>query len=254
MILRWLASLLLVLACCGGGGKSAVEGPEAVEGDGDGGERTPGERRSAVPDIDDDDDDDEGMEIEGLRGTISHSDIKAGIAPHSQAIGACHTGKTRKRRFVGGHIDLAFVINRDGSVKSVTIKQSDLGAWDIERCLLELAGSMEFGRPKGGEADFEQPLDFAPRQNVKWWEEARADSEVEDKLAELAECPSQPSDVWVTFYVGTRGAVKSVGFSSPNKKPIAAEWIDCAASIIGAWTLSDPEGHIAKSGFRYNPA
>jgi TonB family protein len=256
MISRWLASLLLVLVCCGGGGKSAVEDPgdRDREGDGDGDEPRSGERRSAVPDIDDDDDDDnEGMEIEGLGGTISKSAIKEGLAPHTEAIGACHSGKTRKRRFVGGHVELAVLVNRDGTVKTVTIKQSDLGAWDVERCLLELVRTMEFGRPKGGEADFDQPVDFSPRQNVKWWPEERADSEVEDKLAELAECPSQPRDVWVTFYVGTRGAVKSVGFSSPSKMPIADEWVDCAASAIEAWTLSDPEGHIAKSGFRYNP-
>ena len=253
MISRWLASLLLVLACCGGGGKSAVEDP-GDDSAGDGEEPRSGERRSAVPDVDDDDEDDnEGMEIEGLGGTISKSDINIGIRANSAALGACHASKTRKRRFVGGHVDLAFVVNRDGTVKSVTIKQSDLGAWDVERCLLELARTMEFGRPKGGEADFDQPLDFSPRQNVKWWAEERADSEVEDKLAEIDECPSQPSNVWVTFYVGTRGAVKSVGFSSPGKKPIADEWIDCAAGVVGAWTLSDPEGNIAKSGFRYNP-
>ncbi len=243
------AVLGLVFAGCGGGGRPAVENPGGGEAEE---EFTPTHHESTAPKMDDDEEDD-GVEIEGLRGHLSPADVEAGVSPHFREIMACHTSRTKKRRYIGGKVELGWTVNKDGTVKTAQIRESDLGAWDIEKCLLDIAREIQFKAPRGGEADFSLPVDFDARQGVRWWDEERADEEVADNLDQLEECPSQPTNVWVTFYVGTRGAVQSAGFASPSKQPIDDAWADCAAAAIESWTLSDPEGRMVKSGFRYHP-
>jgi TonB family protein len=247
---RWPlpCALAWLLLACGGGGQPAAEAPRPTDDDDDG----PVERHPAVPEADDDDDDD-GVEIEGLRGHLTPQQIEAGVAPHSAALSGCHTSRSKKRRYLGGQVEIAWTVARDGAVRSAQIKQSDLGSWEIERCLLDIARGMRFALPKGGEADFSVPFDFGAQQGVRWWDEERADREVAERLDALEACPDQPSNVWVTLYVGTRGQVQSAGFSSPSRQPIADSWADCAAAAVESWTLADPQGQIAKAGFRYHP-
>jgi TonB family protein len=243
---------LFVGAACGGSERPAVQDPDrGAESEGDDAGDMPEHRRSAVPDVGDEDD---GMEVRGLRGRLDQYDIQKGLKPHLGEIAQCHKSKTRRRRYVGGRLTLKYVVGKSGAVKQVQIIESDLGAWDVELCVLEIARAMRFARPKGeADADFTVPVDFPARGNVQWWEEERADEEVKEKLADLEECEDPPADVWVTLYVGTRGEVKSVGYASPDTTPISDEWAECATDMIRSWVLSDPRGRVAKTGFRYSP-
>lgn len=252
--MRRLAVLALLLgAACGGSDRPAVQGPErGIESDEEDDERgTPDRRRSRVPNVGDEED---GMEVRGLRGRLEQYDIQAGLKPHLGDIAQCHKSKTRRRRYIGGQLTLKYVVDKRGSVKKVQIIESDLGAWDIELCVLEIARATTFARPKGdADADFTVPVDFPARGNVLWWPEERADEEVADKLAELEECEDPPAEVWVTLYVATRGEVKSVGYASPDTTPVSDEWAECATDTMRAWVLSDPRGKVAKTGFHYSP-
>lgn len=238
-----------LLAACGGSDKRA-EPPEPVAAvDHDDDDDRP--HRAAAPSTGEDDADD-GMQIEGLRGHIDPADIQEAIQPVSGQLARCFDSQVKRRRFLGGQLELSFRVSRDGVVETVQVAKSDLGAWPVERCLLELAAAIEFPEPKGGAtAEFSLPLDFPPRKSSLWWTEEQADTEVADHLGDLAECAPQPENVSVTLYVGVRGKVQEVGFASPAKRPIDPEWADCAAEIIRGWTLSDPRGRIAKLGFRY---
>ena len=134
-----------------------------------------------------------------------------------------------------------------------------LGAWPVEKCLLATSRKMTFTRPKGGEADFKIPLDFTSGRPVNYWDSDRADTEItKEARKQLRACAqeastSNPRDVWVTVYIGNRGVIKSVGFASKHKRSPTDEWSGCAEQKIMAWTLSDPQGRIAKMEFRYNP-
>jgi TonB family protein len=244
----------LALAACGGSEKKAAgaDGPDKiVTGE------TPTSRHSAVPDMDEEDEG--GMEIEGLRGTLAPEDIQAGIQGSSAELTSCYQKAHKKMRFLNGSVELKFRVARDGTVAAVQLAKSDLGAWPVERCLLETSREIHFAKPRGGEAEFSVPLDFSSgRGALTWWDEARADQEVKKVIGELGKCAgeakvAEPSNVWVTLYVGARGVVKSVGFASPSSAPIEDAWADCAAAVAGAWTLSDPRGRMAKAGFRFNP-
>ena len=237
-----LAGIVAAMAAACGGADAPARQPVA----------RPAHHERVIPPRSADDDDDDGVEIEGLKGHLDQADIQAGVEPHHDALTSCFMSRVGKRRFLGGQIELAWRIARDGSVKEVQIAAGDLGAWPIEKCLLEVSRSMTFARPKGGLAEFSLPLDFPPRGTVLSWDEQKAQTEIEDKLPELAACDGAGGEVVVTLYVGTRGQVQSVGFSSPGA-PYSDAWADCAAEAIGGWTLSDPRGQVAKLAFRFTP-
>jgi hypothetical protein len=240
-----LSSSLVALAGCGGAEQGTREKIVAAD-----------HHDRAAPRDDDDDEADDGVEIEGLKGHLDQADIQAGVEPHHGALTDCFMSRVGKRKFLGGSVELSWLIARDGSVKQVQIATADLGAWPIEKCLLEVSRAMAFVEPEGGEAEFSLPLDFPPRGGVTVWEEAKAIAEVEPKLGELAACSGADGDVIVTLYVGTRGLVQSVGFATgvaSGAPSYTDAWAECAATAISAWTLSDPLGQVAKLAFRYQP-
>lgn len=241
-----LAACLLL--ACGGSEKSTAEEP--------GESRAVSSRASSTDDGEEDTDD---IEVEGLKGHLQPVQIEKGVAPHQAALARCYKSAAKKSKFLAGKLVLKFVVGPDGAVKQVLLDENDLGAWAVERCVLEIARAMTFARPTGGdrEAEFTVPLEFAGTRRIDWWPEERVETVVAKKLEELEECKEQngvvvPSNVFVTFYIGTRGAVQSVGFVSPGQ-PIDDAWAECAAGIVSGWTMPDPMGTIAKTGFRYRP-
>lgn len=245
--MRWTYLFLATALACGGSEKTAADEPAAEPIDI--GDERGGYRASAPPDVENDDD---GLQVEGLRGRLDPHDIDRGVQPASADIARCFSSQSRRKRFLGGHVELAFVVARDGSVKKVQIARSDLGAWPVEKCLLETAAAMQFPEPEGGKAaEFSLPLDFPARRRVHWLSDEQGETEVAELEAELRECEPRPRDVTVTLYVGVRGKVKEVGFSSAAKRPIDPAWADCAAETILAWELSDPRGKIVKLAFSY---
>lgn len=222
----------------------------------------PGESRAvpaAASSTDDGEEEASDIEVEGLKGHLDPAQIEKGVSPHQGALARCYKSQARRARFLGGKLVVKFVVGPDGAVKEALFDESDVGSWAVERCILEIARGMTFAAPKGGdrEATFTVPLEFAGTRRVDWWPEERVETVVAKKLAELEECKEQngvvvPSNVFVTFYVGPRGAVQSVGFASPGRA-IDDAWAECAAGIVAGWSMPDPMGTIAKSGFRYRP-
>lgn len=242
-----LAIACALLVACGGSDKSA-------DGPGDNDKITIGDRHAARhTNTPDDDDEPEDIEIQGTRGKLDSYDIEQGTKPHNTDLAQCYFSRVKKKKYVGGKIQLKYIVARDGTVKQVQMEQSDLGAWPIEKCLLDIARSMKFPKPKGGEAHFSLPLDFTSNRGVQWWTEERVDQEVGDVMGQLSDCEGSANDVWVTLYVGNRGQVKSVGFSSEAETPIEDTWADCAEAKVKEWVLTDPRGRIAKMMFRFNP-
>lgn len=244
-------AMLLALAC--GGSEKEAEEPGVSDEDrislGD----RPDSRRSGGPGTDDDDDDDDGMEVEGLKGHLAPYDIQRGVQKHSAALSSCYHDKLGKRRYVGGGIEMMFIVKRDGTVKSVHMGKSDLGEWSMEKCLLGAAANIKFKKPKGGEAEFTVPLEFTPRKPALWWGDDRTTTEVAEKLPELAACKeagAAPKKTWITAYVGIRGQVQSVGFAVPEGG-MTDEWATCAEGVVKAWELGDPLGKIVKLSFLY---
>jgi TonB family protein len=184
----------------------------------------------------------------------------AGVSPHQGELEGCFTSQVAKRRFLGGKVELKWQIGADGALKSVQIAQSDLGAWPVEKCLLDISRGMEFAKPKGGATDFSIPLEFSGKQSSTWWDEEVGTNAVKNRVKDLAKCDktgTPPQDATITAYVGARGKVVSVGFATAQDAGLEPDawdaWADCAEKRILAWQLPDPRGQIAKLAFHYPP-
>lgn len=244
------AVLALVVAACGG--KAPPPPPPAAP-------PAPPKSNRVIVEKDDDEPAD-GVTFTHKRGQMAQDTIQEGLSPHTQELTDCYMTKVGRRRWLGGHVVLHWDIKADGTVTSVKLSESDLGNWDIEKCLLEAARTATFGKPVGGDADFTVPLDFSAKGNAQIWDEDKSLRAIGGQLVKLDTCPDKkakkhdkPINVTVTLYVGPHGKAQSVGFSSPNTE-ITDEWMDCAAKAATAWRLPDPRGQIAKLAIRYKPA
>jgi hypothetical protein len=202
----------------------------------------------------DDTEAEDGVTFVNARGHMEKEAIEAGLASQQAQLADCYLKKVGRRRWLGGHVKIHWDIAKDGTVTSVKLaSESDLGAWPIEKCLLEVARAATFDKPVGGDADFDIPLEFPPRGATLPWDEDEALRAVGGQLVKLDTCGKTeglPDDVVVTMYVGPHGKALSVGFSS-DKSEIKDKWAECAVKAAAAWRLPDPRGTVAKLAIRY---
>ena len=242
--MKQAVAVLFLVAACGGAEKSkTIEEP--VEDTGGGGSSRPDEEEEP----------DDGLELESTRGKMDPADVEAGLAPHAAALQDCYLSRVGKQKWLGGKVELKWQISREGVLTSAQVVAGDLGHWGVEKCMLGLARTMTFAKPKGGDADFTIPLELSARGAAEWWDEDKSNAVVAKRVGELAACAEEglpdPTDVTVTAYVGTRGKVQAAGFSSPAL--IDDAWADCAHKVVMGWTLTDPKGKVAKLAFVYRP-
>jgi hypothetical protein len=244
-------SLAVAFACvvigCGGGQSPSPKPDKPSDGGG-------GNGRRIVEDTSDDDPDD-GVEVVSARGRMEPDAINAAVSPRAADLEECYADRVGKRRWLGGKLELKWKITKAAQVTSVVIADSDLGAWPVEKCVLDIARQMTFGPPKGGDADFSVPLEFSAKGASVWWDEDIGVKAVGKRVDDLGKCAKSTAgkvpggEVLVTIYVGTRGKVQSVGFASPDAIP--DEWADCANKTIEGWQLPDPRGKVAKLALRW---
>jgi hypothetical protein len=191
----------------------------------------------------------DGVTIVNAKGYMEKDKVQAGIAPHNDELNDCYAKKVGRRRWLGGHVLIHWDIKKDGTITSIKLMaESNLGAWAIEKCLLDVARSAEFDKPVGGDADFSLPLEFSEQGSALPWSEEQALKAVGKQLAKLEACDKKDRahhGVTITMYVGPHGKAQSVGFSS-DKLEISDKWADCAEKVAMAWRLPDPRGTIAK--------
>jgi hypothetical protein len=235
--------LCLAFAACGGGGSPAREVEE------------PEDRTSKAYHSSEEEEPEDGLELESTRGKMSEDDITAGIEPVAGELQECFLSQVGKKKWLGGRVEIKWEVAGDGALTSAQIATSDLGAWPVEKCLLDLSRAMTFAAPQGEKAaDFTVPFDFDGARPASWWDEDKAAAVLKRHTATLDECAAtaksaDPTDVSVTLYLGTRGKVQSVGFASPAL--IDDAWAACAEKTVMGWTLSDPKGSVVKLGFVY---
>lgn len=228
----WAWSLLFLAIGCG---KSAE--PEYVAHD----EDTRGDERPEEPN--------DGLAVEGLLGTLGRDEIQQGLEPRMDRFAGCFGQRSRAVPMIGGKADLSFRIAVDGSVRLVHLRGSTIGDRETERCLLTVARSAKFKRPRGGEAEFAWPLEMDPPSNVRPpvpWGPEQVDSAVSSQAAEVVETCGA-AGARVTAYVGRGGKVITVGASIDE--PESEAILDCVVERVSAWSMPDPGSYPAKVTF-----
>lgn len=242
---------------CGGSAQSAETGEPTMALD----EDRPSSHRATTPPFDDGGEDD-GVEVSGTMGRLNAHDVSQAIEENGSELTACYFDNLKRRRYIGGNIELLLVVATDGSVKSADVVHSSLGSFLVERCLSEVAHGIQFAEPEGGVAEVRVPLAFDGVGRITSWDPERIESELAvageketDVRKTLALCVEETgarpprNGVMVTAYVTNRGKIKAAGFSPVAEEGLDPVWAECAHTTILGWRLSDPRGRVAKISF-----
>jgi len=231
-----------VLAGCGSGGQAVKEQPKPTA------KPTPVEE---LPTRDPDQPDE--LVVEGLLGSIDMYQVNRAIEGVGAEINACQSKNIGRLWYIGGTLNLKFRIALDGAVKSVAPVESDVGNYAIERCVLDLVGALDYGKPRGGEAEFSLPSQFEARSSTTPWPEERVTAAlrgVKTFSADMAECRQAafgnklPAHS-MTLYIAPGGKVTSAGFSSDGQVPDG--YAQCVVEKAKLWKLADTGGEIIKA-------
>ena len=186
------------------------------------------------------------VQVEGLMGTISSAAVQRGVEPKMGRFLRCFTERYHAVEVLGGHFEMAFRIARDGTVLWVYPRASTIGDREAERCLLDVAATIRFSEPQGGEAEFAYPIDLDPPEDVRpptFWDHSRVADSVQRQASRMS-CGGHYS---VTVYIEPGGDVVSAGVSS--REQVSAEQLDCVSEAVVGWTMPNPGSYPAKVTF-----
>jgi hypothetical protein len=204
---------------------------------------------------------DDGGQVVSDKGHLEPAAVDAALASRRAELTRCYTQKVGRRTWLGGKVVLRWAVAADGTLTSVRITESDLGAWPIERCLLDIARQAMFGTPVGGPAELTLPFELSVAKPLPvalppaFAEDAPRAKLIASQLAKLDGCAKgkvvAPGDVVVTIYAGSRGRALSVGFASTTDVDDA--WSACAEKTALGWRLPESKGQVTKLALRYRP-
>ena len=138
----------------------------------------------------------------------------------------------------------------DGVPTKVYIEKSQLGHWQMEACILKIASSLKFVKPKGGKAEVRYTMNLSDDGvTAKDWEADKASKTLKKKRGALRRCRKggKPKTFTLTFYVLPGGSVKTVGVASPD--PLPAGFAACVSKVVTALTFDDPLGNVARATY-----
>jgi hypothetical protein len=191
----------------------------------------------------------DGVQIEGLMGTISQQQVNQTLQPRTQGFGTCFT-QGAGVDFLGGDIRLSFRIHTDGTVAWVYPSSTSIGHRAVERCIADRAHGLQFPRPRGGEAEFTWGFGYDAPSDVRAplsWDTSRIAGTLATNSANLVSACGGQHGFRVTAYVSPGGTVLATGASA--SAPEAAAQLDCVTAGVARWTFPDPGSYAAKVSF-----
>jgi hypothetical protein len=196
-------------------------------------------------------DDDDGMTLEQSKGALDQRDVDQVLAKRVKSLTPCYEQAGAAQKFASGQVKLRFFVASSGEVSNVLVVSSDVGNFDVERCLITEGRRLKFPPPEGGRAtDFEYSLVFhatGEHRVVDWDEEVLA-KEVAHLSPQLAPCGSLgPTPVKAVVYIQPGGAVASAGLACGGPVDMTAS--ACVVEQIRKWRLPDDRQHMVRASF-----
>ena len=192
------------------------------------------------------------MDRIGSKGTIDAAAVEKALGKKTRAVEACRRQHIGSFSYVGGDITFFFEIGMDGVPTKVFIEKSQLGHWQMEACILGVAKSLKFVKPKGGKAEVRYSMALADNgTKASDWDEDKAKPTLKKKRRALRACRKggKPKSFTLTFYVLPGGSVKTVGVASSVALP--AGFAACVSKVVTAQTFADPLGSVARATYTY---
>lgn len=203
----------------------------------------------------------EDMAIEGIAGQLDASAVLAVLENNKTQLKKCYEDVSSRLRFLSGQIEIKLFIGTDGKAKRVITQKSNLGAYEVERCVVETLTSIAYPAAKGGLGEITYPMAFAGMIPATPLTADQGAEQIEREKKKLWACTAKAKkgkpperlapleSMRMTMYVAPGGQVASVGFSSP-KEPLDQGLTACLDSKARNLKLPDPLGKVVK--FEYS--
>jgi hypothetical protein len=196
---------------------------------------------------------DDEIKVSGTLGSLNDEEVAGPFQRRWDDITACFTNAKNKLWYLGGKVELKFRITHSGDIKNVFVSSSNIGNWEVERCILAIGKDLHFSHPHGGsEAEFSYPIEFHGKAAVATWDADRVAPALRKvkPRKDVSECKQKapnglPSSLNMTLYVAPGGKVTSAGLAADA--PIDDGFGACLVGRAHAWRLDDPLGKIAKA-------
>lgn len=199
----------------------------------------------------------EDMAIEGIAGQLDAPAVLSVLEKHKAQLKKCYEDVSSRLRFLSGHIEIKLFIGTDGKARHVITQKSNLGSYEVEKCLVDSLGNVDYPAAKGGLGEITYPMDFAGMVPTTQLPSDVAEEQIGKEKKKLLVCADKakkgkstdrvaPIDAMrMTVYVAPGGQVASVGFSSP-KEPLSQPIADCLFGKVRNLKLPDPLGKVVK--------
>jgi hypothetical protein len=132
----------------------------------------------------------------------------------------CYSEAGTATAFAGGQVKLRFVVSASGATSEVQVTETELGNFEVERCLVAAGRTIAFPRPRGNAAatvDYSLEFQSTGEVAVIDFPDDAAGSNLSALLGQQlgASCQSLGGEeVFATVYVDTAGTVRSAGLAS----------------------------------------
>jgi len=181
------------------------------------------------------------MGLENEVGVYESADVEAALAERMDEVRGCYRRAGRAQRYAGGTVTLRFAVQGDGTTEDVLVIGSDLGNYEVERCLVGVGRTVKFPAPSGNKATtFEYPVEFRSTHELQVLdldESIKIEHDMAVSMHLLAGCgPVSETGASAIFYVEPSGAIGSVGLATSS--PVNEEAAACTVREMRRWRMS----------------
>jgi TonB family protein len=162
------------------------------------------------------------MGVQNEMGVYEGADIEEALAGHMEEVRDCYGRAGRAQKYAAGKVMLRFIVSGEGKPQDVLVIATDLGNYDVERCLVDVGRRVKFPPPSGNKATtFEYPVEFRSKREMDVQDlddSVKVDHDVTTFMHSLASCGAVTENgASAIFYIEPNGMVASVGLAAESK-------------------------------------
>jgi TonB family protein len=181
------------------------------------------------------------MGLQNEAGVYDSADIEDTMSAHLGEVRGCYDRAGHAQRYAAGKVTLRFKVAGNGTPSDVLVIASDLGNFDVERCLVDVGRRIKFPPPEGRKSTtFEYPVEFRSTEEMKVQDlddSLKIDRDVAALMHSLAPCgPITESGASALFYIEPNGTVASVGLAADSTLDEQAG--ACTVKEMRHWKMS----------------
>jgi TonB family protein len=160
------------------------------------------------------------MQMQNELGVVDTADVEEVLEGHFDEIRGCYQRAGKAQRYAGGKVTLRFLVGGNGQSEDVLVVESNLGNYNVERCLVEVGRRLTFKAPEGNRpTTFDYPVEFHSTHEVTVLDldGLKIEHDISGLLPRLAACGRLATDDVTAFmYIEPNGFPGSVGLSGAS--------------------------------------